>query len=76
MLAGVAHYRGDFAAASAHWERSAGHGGPVAAGILASAALVAAYSGDRRRAETLLQEVGALEPLSPGNHASLNYVRG
>ena len=75
-LAGVAHYRGDFAAASAHWEQSAGHGGPVAAGFLASAALAAAYGGDPGRAATLLEGVGALEPLSPGNHAFLSYVRG
>ena len=75
-LAGVAHYRGDFTAASAYWERSAGRAGPVGAGFLASAALAAAYGGDRGRAETLLAGVGALEPLSPGNHAFLSYVRG
>ena len=48
----------------------------MAAGFLASAALAAAYGGDRGRAATLLEGVGALEPLSPGNHAFLSYVRG
>src|SRR3954447_15565224 len=43
---------------------------------LASAALSAAYGGDRGRARTMLEEVGAFERLSPGNHAFLSYVKG
>lgn len=75
-LAGVAHYRGDFASAARDWERSARAGGPTAAGLLASAALAAAYGGDRRRATALLAEVHAPEPLaSPSsNHAFVTYV--
>lgn len=75
-LAGVAHYQGNFAAASAHWERSARLAGPAAAGFLASAALAAAYGGERARAATLLEETAGLGRLSPGNHAFLGYVHG
>jgi len=75
-LAGVAHYRGDFEAAARDWERSARAGGPMAAGLLASAALAAAYGGDRRRATSLLAEAHAHESLaSPSsNHGFITYV--
>jgi predicted ATPase/DNA-binding SARP family transcriptional activator len=77
-LAGVAHYRGDFASAARDWERSADLAGPTSAGLLASAALAAAYGGDRARAATLLEAArrqGSTTPVS-SNHAFITYVEG
>jgi predicted ATPase/DNA-binding SARP family transcriptional activator len=77
-LAAVAHYRGDFATAARNWERSARAVGSSAAGVLASAALAAAYGGDRALAAKLLDEARTQESLSPngGNHAFVTYVEG
>ena len=76
--AGVAHYRGDFATAARDWERSALATGYEAAGLLASAALAAAYDGDRDGARGRLAEARRLEASSPSrsNHAFLTYVEG
>lgn len=77
-LAAVAHYRGDFAAAARDWERSARALGPLAAGLLASGALAAAYGGDRARAATILADASRQVELRPsgGNHAFITYVDG
>ncbi|GAB3261534.1 BTAD domain-containing putative transcriptional regulator [Nocardioides dilutus] len=77
-LAAVAHYRGDFASATRDWERSARAVGATAAGLLASAALAAAYGGDRVRAAELLDEARAHVSLRPNgsNHAFVTYVEG
>jgi tetratricopeptide (TPR) repeat protein len=77
-LAAVAHYRGDFISAARDWERSARAMGPSAAGLLASAALAAAYGGDRARAVTVLAEARRHVELRPigSNHAFVTYVEG
>lgn len=77
-LAAVAHYRGDFASAARDWERSARAEGPAAAGLLASAALAAAYGGDPGRALTILAEARRHTTLNPNssNHAFVVYVDG
>ncbi len=77
-LAAVAHYRGDFVSAARDWARSARAAGPWAAGLLASAALAAAYGGDRAQAAALLAEAREHESTSPNgsNHAFLTYVEG
>ena len=77
-LAGVAHYRGDFASAARDWARSARAAGPEAAGLLASAALAAGYGGDRAHATALLAEARQRESTSPigSNHAFITYVEG
>jgi predicted ATPase/DNA-binding SARP family transcriptional activator len=77
-LAGVAHYRGDFASAVRDWERCARASGPAAAGLLASAALAAGYGGERARAARLLAEAHQHEAMSPcgSNHAFITYVEG
>ena len=77
-LAGVAHYRGDFAAAARDWARSARASGPEAAGLLASAALAAGYGGDRAHATALLAEARHHESTCPvgSNHAFITYLEG
>lgn len=77
-LAGVAHYRGDFASAARDWAWSARASGPEAAGLLASAALAAAYGGDRTHATALLAEARQQEATTPNgsNHAFITYVEG
>ncbi|MBJ7358850.1 BTAD domain-containing putative transcriptional regulator [Nocardioides sp.] len=77
-LAAVAHYRGDFAAAARDWQRSARSVGPSAAGLLASAALAAAYGGDRAGAETILAEARTHVQVHPigSNRAFVTYVEG
>lgn len=75
-LAGVAHYRGDFKSAAHNWERAARPRGPTAAGLLASAALAAAYGGDHIHATNLLTEARGHEQTSPNcsSHAFITYV--
>lgn len=77
-LAAVAHYRGDFASAARDWERCARAAGPIAAGLLASAALAAGYGGEREQAVRLLAEARRHTTLSPNssNHAFVVYVEG
>jgi predicted ATPase len=77
-LAAVAHYRGDFASATRDWERSVRAVGASAAGLLASAALAAAYGGDRARAVRLLAGARTHVSLRPNgsNHAFVTYVEG
>jgi predicted ATPase/DNA-binding SARP family transcriptional activator len=77
-LGSVAHMRGDFAVARDAWIRS-GEGRPVATGSwLASAALAAAYGGDRDEARRLLDRAHAAIAMSGcGSHAAFaSYVEG
>ena len=77
-LAGVAHYRGEFADAARDWARSARATGPSAAGLLGSAALAAGYGGNHVLAASLLAEAHERHAAHPhgGSHAFLTYVEG
>ncbi|MET0525575.1 MAG: BTAD domain-containing putative transcriptional regulator [Nocardioides sp.] len=77
-LGSVAHFRGDFVAAKELWIRS-GEGRPVTSGAwLASAALAAAYGGDRDEARRLLDRGHvAVAASGCGSHAAFaSYVEG
>lgn len=77
-LGSVAHMRGDFAAAEELWLLS-GDGRPYTSGAwLASAALAAAYGGDRLRARRLLDRAdSAIRDSGCGSHAAFaSYVEG
>ena len=77
-LGSVAHFRGDFVAAKEHWIRS-GEGRPLASGAwLASAALAAAYGGDRDEARRLLDRAHtAIVAARCESHAAFaSYVEG
>ncbi|HWM73225.1 MAG TPA: hypothetical protein VNQ53_05770, partial [Nocardioides sp.] len=74
----VAHFRGDFVAAREAWLRS-GSGRPVESGVhLASAALAAAYGGDRVDARDLLDRAhAAIAGSGCLSHAAFaSYVEG
>ncbi|HYO41245.1 MAG TPA: BTAD domain-containing putative transcriptional regulator [Nocardioidaceae bacterium] len=77
-LAGVAHYRGDFAEAARRWTQAGRTPVPTAAGLLASAALAAAYGGDRDQAERLLADAADADALHPcpSSSAFASYVTG
>jgi predicted ATPase/DNA-binding SARP family transcriptional activator len=73
----VAHFRGDFGAASVGWQRGSEH--PKSSGsLLASAALAASYGGDVAAARGLLDRAHATIALSQcGSHAAFAaYVEG
>jgi predicted ATPase/DNA-binding SARP family transcriptional activator len=73
----VAHYAGDFEAATAGWLRAAELAAPrESGGFMSSAALAATYGGDFGRARELLDRAGELmAPVgSPSQHAFRLYV--
>ena len=74
-LAGVAHYRGDFASASRDWERCSRAVGPTAAGLLASAALAAGYGGDRAHAVARLAEAREHEATPQRQQPRVHHLR-
>jgi predicted ATPase/DNA-binding SARP family transcriptional activator len=71
----VAHFRGDFAAAREGWLRAAAVRSPDEASFVGSAALAAAYEGDRASARSLLERARATSRC--GSHrAFVAYVEG
>lgn len=76
VLGSVAHFRGDFVAARDSWTRAAEGRRRTAGSWLASAALAAAYGGDRESARALLDRAHADNDLSgcPSHRAFAAYV--
>ncbi|MEJ3750828.1 hypothetical protein WEI85_47345 [Actinomycetes bacterium KLBMP 9797] len=75
MLGVVAHFRGDFGAAREGWLRAAATPSPDEATFVGSAALAAAYDGDRASARSLLDRARVASRC--GSHrAFVAYVEG
>jgi hypothetical protein len=75
VLAVVAHFRGDFAAARDAWLRAQDGAGAEASAFVGSAALAAAYGGDPENARRLLDRSRSLAVC--GSHdAFVAYVEG
>jgi predicted ATPase/DNA-binding SARP family transcriptional activator len=75
VLGVVAHFRGDFGAAREGWLRAAATPGPEEATFVGSAALAAAYDGDRQSARTLLDRA-RLTSRCGSHRAFVAYVEG
>ena len=75
VLGVVAHFRGDFGAARENWLRAAATPSPDEATFVGSAALAAAYDGDRASARSLLDRARSTSRC--GSHrAFVAYVEG
>jgi predicted ATPase/DNA-binding SARP family transcriptional activator len=77
-LGSVAHFRGDFEAATRAWLRSSEVGTPAAGSFISSAALAASYGGDPAYARELLDRAQAVIDRAPsGSHVAFAaYVEG